>query len=167
MASRSELLFSFALLVCLDAPSSRADTLKITSTPPGATVEIDGANVGTTPYQQEVPGGYFHKTRTALGRRLQHAMFARISLAGYATKELQMTEGPMNWVSLKGHSHGEYWLVKTNHFHLNLDPVGKVFTGTISAEISAAPESTHAVAAPEQPLEDVIARTKAAVVRLK
>jgi serine protease Do len=97
MPSRSEFLFLFAVCLCLCSPT-QADTLKITSTPPGASVEINGVAVGTTPYEEEVPGGYFHKTKTALGRRLQNPMAARISLAGYTTKEIQMTEGPMNWV---------------------------------------------------------------------
>jgi len=105
MASRSVLLRSFALVAPLWAPFVRADTLKIASNPSGASVEIDGVTVETTPYEEEVPGGYFHKTKTALGRRLQHPMIARISLAGYTTKEIRMTEGPMNWVSLKGHNH--------------------------------------------------------------
>jgi len=168
MASRSDLLLSFALLLSLGPSAARADILKITSTPSGASVEINGVTVGTTPYEEQVPGGYFHKTKTALGRRLQHSMIARISLAGYTTKEVQMTEGPMNWVSLKGHNHGEYWLVKTNHFHVDLDPVSKVFTGKISAEIPVAAEAPReAELTPESPLEDVIARAKPAVVRLK
>jgi serine protease Do len=168
MASCSVLLRSFALVAFLWAPFVRADTLKITSTPSGASVEINGVTVGTTPYEEEVPGGYFHKTKTALGRRLQHPMIARISLAGYTTKEIQMTEGPMNWVSLKGHNHGEYWLVKTNHFHVDLDPISKVFTGKISAEIPETAESPRdAELKPELALEDVIARAKPAVVRLK
>ena len=44
-------------------------------------------------------------------------MVARLTLEGYAAKEIQMTEGPMSWVStLKGHNHGSYWLLKTDHF---------------------------------------------------
>jgi len=168
MPSRSEFLSLFALWVCLCSPPTRADTLKITSTPSGATVEINGVTVGTTPYEQQVPGGYFHKTKTALGRRLQNPMAARISLAGYTTKEIQMTEGPMNWVSLKGHSHGEYWLLKLKNFHVELDPISKVFTGNISADLPrAADEHSDANLAPELPLEDVIAQAKPAVVRLK
>jgi serine protease Do len=157
-------------MVCFCTPSTRADTLKITSSPPGATVEINGVAVGKTPYENEVPGGYFHKTKTALGRRLQHSMIARISLVGYTTKELQMTEGPMNWVSLKGHNHGEYWLLKLKHFHVDLDPISKVFTGNIVADVSeTADTSTHVEPEPEPELalEDVIARAKPAVVRLK
>jgi hypothetical protein len=168
MASRSEFLSLFSLMVCFFTPTTRADTLKITSNPPGATVEINGVAVGKTPYENEVPGGYFHKTKTALGRRLQHSMIARISLAGYTTKELQMTEGPMNWVSLKGHSHGEYWLLKLKHFHVDLDPISKVFTGNIVADVSETADTSGPVEPePELALEDVIARAKPAVVRLK
>src|ERR1700737_1632322 len=163
MASRSDLLFSFSLAVSLSPAFTRADTLKITSTPPGASVEINGVTVGTTPYEEQVPGGYFHKTGTALGRRLQHPMIARISLPGYATKEVQMTEGPMNWVSLKGHNHGEYWLLKLTHFHVDLDPISKVFTGNISADIPEAAESPRETdLEPAPPLEDIIARANPA-----
>lgn len=144
MASRSEPLISFALLVFLCPPLLRADTLKITSTPSGASVEINGVTVGTTPYEEEVPGGYFHKTKTALGRRLQHSMVARISLAGYTTKEVQMTEGPMNWVSLKGHNHGEYWLVKLKHSMSNSMPSLK-FLRAISARIFRYPRKHRAL----------------------
>lgn len=49
---------------------------------------------------------------------------------------MQMTEGLIKWVSLKGHNHGEYWLLKMKHFHVDLDPVSKVFTGTVAADIS-------------------------------
>lgn len=168
MASRWSLFFSIALLVSLGPWLARADTLKVTSTPPGASVEINGVIVGTTPYEEEMPGGYFHKTKTALGRRLQHSMTVRISLAGYTTKEIQMTEGPMNWVSLKGHNHGEYWLLKTNRFHVDLDPISKVFAGKISADLAdPADPPPNSSRKPEPPVEDVIALAKPAVVRLK
>ena len=44
-ASTRILLLSGSLLLLLAQPA-HADTLKITSTPPGATVEIDGLKVG-------------------------------------------------------------------------------------------------------------------------
>jgi S1-C subfamily serine protease len=158
------------LIVALCPSPVSADTLKITSTPPGATVEINGVAVGTTPYEEQVPGGYFHRTKTALGTRLQHPMLARISLAGYATMEVQMTEGPMAWVSLKGHSHGDYWLLKARDFHLDLIPVSKAFTGNIAvvaqaeARASAQPLSQSA---PPLSAKDIVARAKPAVVQLK
>src|SRR3979411_880702 len=166
MASRSQFPLWCALLVAVCPLFTRAATLKITSSPSGASVEINGISVGTTPYKEEVPVGYFHKTRTALGRRLQHPMIARISLSGYSTRELQMTEGPMNWVSLKGHNHGEYWLLKVNRFHVDLDPISKMFIGTISADIPKPGEAQGRVALSAEPsLEDVIERAKPAVVR--
>jgi len=129
--------------VCFSPLPARADTLQITSTPSGATVEINGVVVGTTPYQNEVPGGYFHRTVTALGKRLEYAMVARISLAGYATKELQLTEGPKEWVSLKGHKHGEYWLLRNKQFHVELDRLSEVFTGDLAT--SSSPDTPSAM----------------------
>jgi PEGA domain len=103
--------------------AARADNLEITSTPSGATVEIDGVAVGTTPYSKDFPGGYFHRTRTALGSRLEHAMGARIRLAGYATKEVPLSQGPINQVGLNGRNHGECWLLKSTRFHADLEPI--------------------------------------------
>jgi hypothetical protein len=160
------LWLSAAIVMFLCATLVRAETLTITSNPSGAAVEINGVNVGVTPYEEEVPGGYFHRTMTSLGRRLEHAMIARVSLTGYTSKEIQMTEGPMNWVGLKGHNHGEYWLLKTKHFHVDLDPVTRVFTGKIAVDLS---EDVATEAKPEISLaaEEIVARAKPAVVRLQ
>ncbi len=77
----SLLLLLAAISICLPG-FSRAETLKITSNPPGATVELDGVPVGTTPLEKEFPGGYFHRPRPVLGARLERPMMARISLPG-------------------------------------------------------------------------------------
>ena len=45
------LLFLGVVSLCLPA-LSRADSLKITSNPPGATVELDGVPAGTTPFDK-------------------------------------------------------------------------------------------------------------------
>jgi len=150
------------LLLC--AVAAHADTLKITSTPPGAAVEIDGVPEGTTPFEKDYPGGYFHKTRTSMGARLEHAMVARISLTGYVTKEIKMTDGPMNWISLNGRNRGEYWLLKSDHFEAQLQPIGQVFTGGVTAKLANA-ESVDL--RPELSLEELVRRTKPAVVYLK
>jgi S1-C subfamily serine protease len=155
-----------SVLLALLAPTVRADTLKITSNPSGARVEINGVTVGTTPYEEDVPGGYFHRTKTALGRRLQHPMVARVSLTGYAVKEIEMTEGPMNWVSLKGHDHGEYWLLKSRHFHAELEPLSSVFTGTIASDIPTV-TTESAARGPELSVEEIVEQAKPAVVCLK
>ena len=66
MASHSELTLSAALFLVSCPSRAHADKLQITSTPPGATVELDGVAVGSTPFEKDFPGGYFHKTRTSM-----------------------------------------------------------------------------------------------------
>jgi len=155
---RTAILF---LLLC--PVLTLAETLKITSNPSGAKVEIDGVAVGTTPFEKDYPGGYFHKTKTAVGSRLEHGMVARISLAGYVTKEIRLTDGPSEWVSLNGHHHGEYWLFKGDHFEAELQPVGQVFTGGVLTKLSSGETELHS----ELSVEELVQRAKPAVVRLK
>jgi S1-C subfamily serine protease len=163
MASRSELILGAALFLLACPSHAFAEKLQITSNPSGATVEINGVAQGTTPFEKDYPGGYFHKTRTAFGARLEHPMVARLSLAGYATKELTLTEGPMLWVSLYGRVRGEYWLLKSNHFQVDLQPVSDTFTGEISATVSNGSIELK----PEVSREELIRRTKPAVVCLR
>ena len=150
------------LLVC--PARAKSETLKITSVPPGATVEIDGVQAGTTPFEKDFPGGYFHKPRMSVGSRLEHALVARVSLAGYATKELRMTDGPMNWISVNGRNHGEYWLFKSDHFEVTLQPNSQAFTGGVTAKLNGAGTVDLR---PELPLDELIRQTKPAVVLLK
>jgi PEGA domain len=82
MASLSASWLPAVLFVFVYPPLIHADKLQIVSTPAGATVEINGVPVGTTPFVKEFPGGYFHRTRTAVGSRLEHPMVVRITLAG-------------------------------------------------------------------------------------
>jgi len=163
VASRTNLSIG-AILVMLVCPTrGLADKLQFTSTPAGATVELDGMAIGVTPCEKEFPGGYFHKTKTSFGARLEHPLVARISLAGYATKEVTLTEGPQNWISLNGRNRGEYWLLKADHFHVNLLPIGETFTGEIVAKVADA----GAGLTPELSLEELVRQTKPAVVYLK
>src|SRR5271157_3836186 len=150
------------LFLCFIVPSS-AESLKITSTPPGASVELDGVLVGTTPFEKSFPGGYFHRTHTLFSQRLEHPLVARVSLTGYATREILLTDGPMDWVDLHGHNHGQYWLFKSDQFHADLDPVASTFTGSVAAPDSAAPASSR----PELSMEESVRRVKPAVVCLK
>jgi len=165
MLSRSGLLLSTAALCLLVNPApAAADTLRITSNPPGATVEIDGVVAGTTPYEKDFPGGYFHKTKSSLGARLEHPMVARITLAGYATKDIELTVGPMEWIGLNGRSHGEYFLLKSDHFDVTLEQFSKSFTGSLTAAVAA---NAKMEMRPELTVEDVVEKSKPAVVLLK
>lgn len=98
-------------------------TLKIVSNPPGATVELDGLVVGKTPYEQDFPSGYFQRPMTAFQKRLEHPMHVRLTLSGYITQEILLTQGPKDWLDLHRHSHGQYWLFKSDEFHIDLPPL--------------------------------------------
>jgi len=125
-------------LAVATASPSFGETLKVTSSPPGANVEIDGVLVGVTPYKIDYPGGYFHKPHTVFAARLGHAMVVRIYKEGYASQETTITEGPFEWIDLKGHSRGRYWLVKADEVQATLRPLTK----TASSDTRAGPIST-------------------------
>lgn len=150
-------------LPALAAPASGA-TLHITSNPSGAAVEIDGVAVGTTPYERKIPGGYLKKPHSVFGSRLEHAMVARISKPGYTTAEIELTEGPMRFVTADGVFHGNYWLLKTDHFHVNLQPIAKTFTGAVAASAGGA---AKVALQPEMSIEDVVQLASPAVVLLR
>lgn len=151
-------------LFSLSLPSFvSAQSLKITSDPPGATVDLDGVPVGTTPFEKNFPGGYFRRTKTSFGQRLEHPMVARVSLQGYVTHEIALTEGPMEWIDLHGRHHGQYWLFKIDHFHVDLQTVRSTFTGSVSAATAVQPAGLR----PELSLEELVRLTKPAVVSLK
>jgi serine protease Do len=97
---------SFAFLTS----ATPAEKVCITSTPPGAKVEINGVAVVTTPFEKDYPGGYFHKIKTAVGSRRGHSLVADLSFDGYAIKEIVLTEGRAEWISLKGRNYANYFL---------------------------------------------------------
>jgi hypothetical protein len=112
------------LSACLALAShTRAESLNITSSPPGAAVEINGATAGTTPYKIAYPGSYFHRPRTVFSSRLDHSIAVKVSLDGYVTEQLTLTQGPFEWVALNGRHHGSYFLLKSASFTIKLDPV--------------------------------------------
>ena len=156
---------SLALLAfSLCAPRALADTLTITSSPAGATVEIDGLVVGTTPYRVNYPGGYFHKTHTVFGQRLRHAVTVRVYKDGYTSQEVTLTEGPFEWIALDGRNHGLYWLLKTNQVKATLEPISYAFKASVNREPSAS--SDPGIGA-ELSTERVVQIASPAVVKLR
>lgn len=145
------------------ARAASADTLKITSKPSGATLEIDGVVVGTTPYEVKYPGGYFHGTKTIYGTLLQHPMRARISMKGFLTKELVLTEGPMERVNTTGKVRQQYYLLKADHFEFELEKVEEALTGV--PETSAG--KTERTPQRELSVEEIVRRAGPAVVLLR
>lgn len=148
-AGTSHLVRSIATLAAIAASvvfsaQAGAEELKITSAPPGASLEIDGVSVGKTPYKVKYPGGYFHKPHTAFGTRLEHGMIARISLAGFVTQEVTLTDGPLVWVAVNGRHEGNYFILKSDHFNIELEPRVKLVEGSFDATQNAGPLPYHA-----------------------
>jgi len=120
-SGRSCVFASIALLgIALVSPQAHAETLTITSSPSGASVEFEDVR-GITPYRIEYPGGYFHKTHAVFETKLEHALVLKISKGGYVTQHITVTEGPFEWVGLTGKRHGNYWLLKTDRFDIKLE----------------------------------------------
>jgi len=126
-------------------------------------VEIDGVKRGTTPFEVNVPGGFFHGTKTAYGKRLGHQTRVRVSLIGYLSKELDLANGPYRWVALNGNYYGDYWILKTNEFHFDLTSAPTTFTG----QIQIASTATLTSARPDLTPEKVVYLASPAVLRLE
>jgi len=129
------------------APRARAESFNITSAPSGASVEIDGALVGTTPFHTDYPGGYFHKTHTVFGARLEHSMTLLISKDGYATQQMTITDGPFEWIAVSGKHHGNYFVLKSDHFDMKLAPGAESATTTSAGDARVGPTHSHTVSA--------------------
>ena len=151
-------------VLCLLSSSARAATLSINSTPSGATVEINGLITGKTPYTVQYPGGYFHKTHTVFGSRLEHPIVVRISMDGYASQPITLTEGPFTWHSFNGRSEGNYWLIKTDHLQAILEPIAKIFTGEPEIHNAKADASEPSM---ELPIQTIATRANPAIVRVE
>lgn len=114
---------SVLLVTLLAALPARAETLTITSTPAGANVEIGGTFVGNTPYRTDYPGSFFHKPHTAFSSRLDHSLVLQISMDGYVSQRITLTEGPFEWISINNRHRGNYFLLRSDHFEIRLEPV--------------------------------------------
>jgi len=147
-ASRRTCLYALFALLALLLPARQlpAETLTISSSPPGATVEIEGAVVGTTPYQIAYPGSYFHKPHTVFSARLEHALVARIHMEGYATQHVTLTSGPFEWVAVTGRHHGSYYLLKSDHFDIKLEHGKESSHETDESQERAGPIHPHSAA---------------------
>jgi len=111
------------------ATSAGAETLKITTSPAGASVEIDGSKMCETPCELKYPGDYFHKPHTVFSSRLEHSMVMKVSKAGFRTREMTLTDGPIAWTDLKGRKHGEYYILRTEAVEVTLDPLPPTLSG--------------------------------------
>ena len=153
---------AWALLI---VKATGADTFTITSNPPGATVELDGVVVGTTPYEMKVPGGYYHRVHTVFSDRLEHPMVARIYKDGFAAQEFVLTQGPYKWTSAMGRNQSTYYLLKTKHVDVSLQSATLLRGGNV-VPVSAPVVPKRTASRKELSAEEIMRRAMPAVVRL-
>jgi hypothetical protein len=106
--------------------------------PAGATIEIDGAAIGVTPYTIDYPSSYFHRPHTVFSSRLEHALILKIRKEGYTSQQITLTDGPLQWISVTGRRHGNYFLIKGDHFAFQLEQVSEA-----NAKTPAPPPPPH------------------------
>ena len=153
---------AWALLI---VKAAGADTFSITTNPPGATVELDGIVVGTTPYEMKVPGGYYHRVHSVFSDRLEHPMVVRIYKDGFAAQEFVLTQGPYKWSSALGRNQATYYLLKTKHVDVSLQSA-KLARGGGSLPVSAPVTPKRGAPRAELSAEEIMQRAVPAVVRL-
>jgi hypothetical protein len=86
------------------------------SWPRGATVELDGNAIGSTPLVRNFDDGFFKKPGTVWNRYL--ATPSRMVLRSQAHGEVEETmgDGPFTWVSLDGTNRFSYYLLRHAYF---------------------------------------------------
>ena len=126
-------------------------SVSIETAPPGAQVEMNGSIACTTPCSVRVPGYYFGQKHTAVSAHGKTPIHVTLTKAGYAPKTVELTEGPIHWVSLSGVHGYDYYVVTSDHFTFQLDANGTapVKVSPQEPRIAAASSSTTiAVASP-------------------
>ena len=66
------------------------------SQPSGASVEINGIEVGKTPYSVEIPSSYVHGGKTVFTKFLREQMHLRLTLDGYLPKDVDLANRPIS-----------------------------------------------------------------------
>lgn len=91
-------------------------------------------------------------------------MRARIYKDGYTAQEVELTEGPFDWVALNGRNHGRYWLLKANDVDATLRPTSQVFDGSFRTSSAV---GTTVDYRPELPAERVAQIASPAIVKIR
>ncbi len=145
----------------------------ISSSPPGARIELNGTYIGTTPFDWEVGRWAMdpHK-HWASSKHLSVPITIRIIKEGFVPKELLITEGPLTWTSFNGQYHFTYYVIYPTAFTVNLDRVGEFVgenpfrqpaapkTGTPAARVGTAHPSKGSV-------EEIVKDSLPAVVQIR
>jgi serine protease Do len=142
--------------------------VKFDSIPSGATVEINGSVVCTTPCFIQVPDYYFGAKHTAFSKHGIEPILARLSKTGYLPREVRVTVGPIPWTNLNGVHVYDYYLVTQVAFNVQLEPQAEFFptpTATPAPRPLAVADVTTTSSAPSPlPTEQMVQNAMPAVV---
>ncbi|MCI0391895.1 MAG: trypsin-like peptidase domain-containing protein [Acidobacteria bacterium] len=154
------------------AQKERFKRLHITSDPSGATVEINGRQMGTTPLTLPVEE-YVYKGHGfwLTSKYLATPVKLTLSKEGCVSKTLEITTGPFEWVNANGTARHIYYVITSPDFHLKLDQVGQ-FLGVnpladkkdgMPVSEGAKPAELTEATRPKMSVEEVVKRSLPAV----
>jgi len=89
--------------------------MKLDSAPSGATVEVGGSTVGTTPLTLRYPTSYFKAPKTVWARHLSAPLVFILRKPGFVEKRVELGQGPNSWVSLDGSNRFDYYLLRNSY----------------------------------------------------
>jgi hypothetical protein len=78
------------------------------------------------------------------GARLEHAMTLRVSMDGYASQQITITDGPFEWLTVNGKRRGNYFVLKSDHFDMKLAAGAEAASATWAGDARVGPMHPHA-----------------------
>lgn len=158
-------------LACVSTFASSPTAVEISSNPPGARIEINGQDIGTTPYIWNIGSFALDPHKRWIGsKHLTTPLNMRLSMAGYVAKEIVLTGEPLVWTSINGQNHFSYYLVSSTRFDVTLEKIGN-FVGEnpfhVPPVTTAISEGGQSPIATPANAENVIELALAAVVQIR
>jgi Short C-terminal domain len=98
------------LTCCLPLAAGEVE-MTLDTMPTGARVELGGGYIGVTPLRLNYPTAYFQTPMTIWARHLSAPLRFTFTSHGYATKTVDLGDGPNSWTSLNGRNRFDYYLL--------------------------------------------------------
>ncbi len=110
---------------CAETYGEKAnDTVTITTTPPGATVEWNRKVIGVTPLTYKVGEYAFNAHKSSLfSKHLNQPVNLHIMLPGFNPVDVTITGPPLVWTSLNRQNSFTYYVIGLQNFNFKMDKV--------------------------------------------
>jgi hypothetical protein len=117
-------LFLVMVAGCVAFGQKANDTVTITTTPPGATVEYNRKVMGVTPLTYKVGEYAFNAHKSSiLSKRLDQPVNLHITLPGFNAVDVTITGDPLVWTSLNKKNSFTYYVIGSQDFDYKLEKV--------------------------------------------